>query len=252
MKRIILAIICVLLLMPTMAQNKNMQLVSDSIAMIYFTKGTMQDNVLTLQASEPYGRLNMDEKKEVVQCFAKKFPDCQIVVLTGDRNELWIQVDEELRCVDRWKTGDLEMSDFAPLESRRKIAGGWFLYIGGQLSGAKDYTSMMFSGRMGTFLFKNSLNVGATFNLGYSSMGRTENLSEDIGFDIRWYLRIKNSRLAPYAGGGVTWMFEPKEDTERRLFLGLCWIIGTGSLDLGYQYGKTSKSSFTIGYTYHL
>lgn len=229
-----------------------MQLVSDSMAMVYFAKGTMQDKVLTLQASEPYGQLSMDERKEAVQCFAKKFPDCRIVVLTGDRNELWMQVDGELRCIDRWKPGDLEMSEFAPLESRRKIAGGWFLYIGGQVSGSQDYTNMMLSGRMGTFLFKNSLDVGATFNLGYSSMGRMESYSRDFGLDGRWYLRIKNSRLVPYVGGGVTWISEPEEDTEGRFFLGLCWIIGTGSLDFGYQYGGISQSSFTIGYSFRL
>lgn len=252
MKRIILAIICILLLVPTMAQQKSRQLVSDSIAMVYFIKGTMQDKVLTLQSSELYGQLNMEDRKEVVECFAKKFPDCRIVVLTRDRNELWIQVDGVLCCIDRWKPGDLEMSRFSPLKSRRKIAGGWFLYIGGQLSGSKDYTNLMFSGRTGTFLFKNSLDVGATLNYGYSSVEGRESYSGDVGLDVRWYLRIKKIGLAPYVGGGVTRIFEPEEYTEGRVFAGLCYLIESGSLDLSYQYGKTFKSSFSIGYTFHL
>lgn len=227
-------------------------MVSDSLAMAYFAKGKLQDSVLTLQALEPYGQLSIADRKEVVECFAKKFPGCQIVVMTGERKELWMQVDEELRCIDRWKPGDLEMSGFRPLESRRKIAGGWFVYIGGQLSGAKDYINLTVSGRIGTFLFKNSLDVGATINYGYSSVKYRESYSGDLGLNARWYLRIKKLGLAPYVGGGVTWIFEPESDTEGRVFAGLCWIIGQGSLDLGYQYGKTTKSSFSIGYTFRL
>ena len=229
-------------------------MIPDSLAMKYVAGGMLQDNILTLHVFEPYGQLSMSEKKIVIDCFARQFPDCQIVVRAGEQCELWMVINGELKIIDVWNPNNLSMNEFSDKNRRkqRKIAGSWFYHLGGQISWTSDYSTGMLNGRVGTFLFKNKLDVGLNMNINYSDSKVSAELisSSDIGLDSRWYFHIKKTKLAPYVGGGYSWILAPEKDTEWRLFAGTCWVLGSGSLDFGLQYGKVSELTSSIGYTF--
>lgn len=251
MKRLIAIICCFLLLQPAIGQQKKNKIITDSLAIEYFARGVFQDNILTLYALEKYEKLDTIRKGEVLNGFVKEFPGCQIVVKQNNGREIWLVIDGKLMIIDQWKADNLDISEFMPIDSKKKGSYNWFYYLGGMFSGSKWHSSGTLSLRAGTFLYKDKLDVGATSNLGYTKVGETHFVGE-LGCDSRWYLhyRLKKINLAPYAGTGISWAFAPEGYFEWRLVAGGCWFVGPGNIDFCLQYGTKSKLNFSVGYTF--
>ena len=122
------------------------------------------------------------------------------------------------------------------------------------LNGGDETTTYSLNLRAGSYLYKNLLDASVSFNIGRNKSGDESQTVGDIGVDSRAYLpfRIKNVNLAPYAGIGVSWTFEPENYSELRLLAGGCWFVGPGSFDIGLQYGTESDFSLMLGYTFRI
>jgi long-subunit fatty acid transport protein len=132
---------------------------------------------------------------------------------------------------------------------RLKRATRRHYYLGGQFSGSKGTHNGTVTGRFGTFLYKDRWDVSLALNLGYVKNDAFQ-FTGSVGLDTRTYFPIPKIHLAPYVGGGIFWTFAPTKYVEIRGLIGTCLFIGSGSLDMGLQYGLNSKLSFTAGYTF--
>ena len=142
-----------------------------------------------------------------------------------------------------------------PLELKRQGKTKVFYYVGGMLNGGNGSTSYSLNLRGGTYLYENLLDASVTLNLGGNKPEEGgSQFTGDVGADSRAYLpfRIKNVNLAPYVGAGVSWSFAPESFFELRLLAGGCWFVGSGSFDIGLQYGTKSDFALTLGYTFRI
>lgn len=229
---------------------------SDPMVVRYLRGGFAKEKKLHLMANPDYVSLSEYQKREVLGKVAQEFAEYDMMLYTGgQQRELWIADGNSVRCLEKWNNDSLRIEDYLPLELKRNGETKVFYYVGGMLNGGNGSTSYSLNLRVGSYLYKNLLDVSATLNLGGNkTKGAKSQFSGDIGIDSRAYLpfRIKKVNLAPYAGAGISWSFAPEKFFELRLLAGGCWFVGPGSFDIGLQYGTKSKISLTLGYTFRI
>ena len=218
-----------------------------------FSAGFVSDDTVILYAKEYYSTLPNSQRSSILNDYCLDRTERKIVVHTSNYGrELWIKQTNQFILAERWDNDDLSLSEYMPLSIRRQGESRWYYYYGGSLAGGKGTTSFCTSLRVGTYLFKDYLDVSSSLNLGYSSSNENHQFSGDIGASSRAYLpfRLKNLNMAPYGGAGVSFSFAPTVFLELQLMAGACWFIGPGSLDFGFQYGIKSKGMLSVGYTF--
>lgn len=233
------------------AQKHNYLVFNDEMVMKNFRGGFSKDSILTLYANESYDELTIGEKQEMLSRFVEKFPNHQIKVLINEKKkELWLPKSKTCFLVDTWEIKEpLAEQNSSVVTQRIQRTTRRYYYLGGQFTGSSGMHNGTINGRFGTFLYKDRWDVSLTLNLGYIKNDDFQ-FAGSVGLDMRTYFPIRKIRLAPYVGGGISRTFAPTKYGEIRGLIGTCWFVGSGSLDMGLQYGLNSKLSFTAGYTF--
>jgi hypothetical protein len=234
------------------AQRAKYTSLEDSTAVNYLRGGYVRDRKLHLMAKEEYSTLDLSRKKTMLNKIAYTFPKMDITVYSkGQKREVWIASDAGVILMEEWDNDNPQLENYMPLELKRNGNSKVFYYVGGSFNKAESYSNGSLNLRVGTYLFQNTADLSATYSLGYVKTEDTTQLSSSIGIDARYYLpyRPQKVNITPYVGGGIAWTFAPEQYFELRMLAGVCWFIGSGSLDAGLQYGIKSGFTATIGYT---
>lgn len=219
----------------------------------YFVRGERHEDAVVLYSNENYNALRQWQKKEVINQLPNKTVVKIITVINSEQGrEMWVLDEGNYRLLEVWDNNQLNIDSFRPLTINSYGESRLYYSLGGAFFG--NSTKYVFSGnaRIGTFLYKNFLDVSAIATLG-GSIGKEEssfNLS--IAAHSRAYLpfKIKTINLSPYVGAGASWTILPSSFFEFQALSGVCWFVGPGRLDLGLQYGIKSKFAATIGFTF--
>ena len=257
MKKIIRLVTCVLMLFIHLllnAQNDSKVITNPSVVR-YIIGGYTKSNKIYLITNKDYNTLSIEDKGNIIKEIIKDFDGYDITVYSGgQQRELWLSENNKVAYLEHWNNDSLKIENYMPLELKRNGETKVFYYVGGSFNGSNGYSNGSLNLRVGSYLYKNFIDVSGTLNLGYNKTGGKSQFAGDVGMDSRGYLpfRIKNFNMAPYVGAGISYAFSPSSYFELRLLAGGCWFIGPGSMDIGLQYGLKSKLSFTLGYTLHL
>ncbi len=233
----------------------NYKSVSEPMVARYLRGGFAKDKKLHLITNSNYATMHDNQKSEVLGKIAQEFAGYDITLYTSSQGrELWTTDGNNVKCLSKWNNDSLHIEDYLPLELKRNGLSKVFYYIGGTFSGSDGNSNGSLNLRAGTYLYKNMLDASFTLNVGYSSSNGESDFSGDMGLDSRAYLplKIKNFNFSPYVGAGISWSYAPDSFFELRILAGGCWFVGTGSFDLGFQYGTKSDYSVTLGYTFRI
>ena len=113
--------------------------------------------------------------------------------------------------------------------------------------------NLLASFRAGTFLYRDIIDFSVLANMGISSNDTSTNFNGDLGLMGRVYYPIRSLKafpMAPYAGIGTTMTYSPSFNLELVFYAGVSMYVGPGSIDVGVQYGLSSKFAATFGYTF--
>lgn len=208
---------------------------------------------LNLYIKDNYLKFGDVQKKKVLSPFINEFRDYDLLVYSGKYRELWRMLDDNnLVCLDVWNVDSLDIQEYMPVKIERNGPRRLFVYGGASVNGGNGNSTYMLNVRLGTFLYKNYLDVAINANIGaISSSGSTDG-SGDVGISGRAYLpiTIKDYHISPYLGTGINYSFMPTSYSELMLYGGITWAIGPGALDIGIQYGTKSDFGLTFGYTF--
>lgn len=242
---------------PKMEKPKYKSL-TDSMLVRYVQGGFVGEGKLYLTVNPAYRMLNRKQKEQVVDKLHADFPRHDIVVhrgtMMGD-DELWMAGEETYTYLDAWNVDSLRLDDYLPRELKRRGRTKMFYYVGGSMNGSKDGHNGRLSVSGGTYLYRDMIDVSLGLDFGFDKTGDEKaKFAGDLSLSSRYYLplRIRRPRISPYVGAGVSWSFAPESYCELQVLAGGCWYIGPGSLDLGLEYGKESKFSLTLGYTFRI
>lgn len=227
----------------------------DPLVTRYIGGGYALDGKLHLVANGDYLNLTLDQRREVIEQVANVFPNYDIQMHLGEqKRELWIATEDDFLYFGLWDNDSLQLDDYNRLELNRQGRTKFFCYVGGAMSGTRKNGDGSLSIRGGSYLFKDILDASATLNVGYTITGRKVQFASDISLASRvyWPLQIKSIRLAPNIGAGISWIMAPKKYFEFQILAGTSWFVGSGSVDLGMQYGIKRGFSLSIGYTFNI
>lgn len=255
--KILFLIIVVMMMCGTaVAQTTRYKSISDTSVVKYLRGGYVKDSMLHLMANDKYSALDINEKKKVLYSIAqsmlpKKVKDITVYTHAQQR-ELWKVTDAGSFLMEQWDNDDLQLENYMPLELKRNGNSKVFYYVGGSFNKGESYSNGSLNLRGGTYLYENTVDISATFGIGYVKMSDTSQLSGNVGIDSRYYLpyKPKSINLTPYVGAGVSWTYAPSSYFELCMLAGCCWFIGQGSVDFGLQYGIKSGVLFTVGFTF--
>jgi hypothetical protein len=205
----------------------------------YYINTSMQsktfviDNILSLR-NKRIAYVRYDHKREI---WGKNASNTTILIDNIDLNNSTLKKPE--------------------IESQKLVKHPWFLYFGGQGMLRPHYVNVSSDARAGFFLLLNRWDLALSLGWSVIDSGGDYTFNAPIGLSSKYYfpMTIKKQRISPYFGGGTGYMYmDNSNSTEWQLDLsalaGISWAVGSGSLDLGLQYGKVSKFGVTIGYTF--
>lgn len=231
---------------------------SDPQLIRYVKGGFVKDNKIHLLVNDDYAKLSLLNKQDVVNKLHAVFPENDIVIYRGNDKgemELWLAGQMAYSYVDSWNVDSMRIEDYMPLELKRSGRLTYFYYIGGSLTGSKGASNGTLNYSIGTYLWKDKLDISIGTNMGYNkASGSKAKFAGSMSLSSRYYfpLHMKKINLSPYLGGAISWTYAPDSFWELQALAGACWFVGSGSLDLGLQYGKESKFGMTLGYTFRI
>lgn len=241
MKHTILLLISVLFSLQLQAEEDYITNVSKSLNCLHvFTVENVYSN---LSNDQKQTRLNEQFSTEKT-----------VLVHKGYQIELWLLDDStnKLRFVECFNMNDLELKKYSKVTVDKPKKNPFFVYIGGQLYAADQTASLFIASRSGLYLFNNKWDVAVPINLGKFN----EDTFFDFGVNCRYYYTKTKAGIVPYLGAGLALSsFTPKRGTATTttffpLSVGINWMIGPGSLDIGMQSHKVQKVLITLGYTF--
>lgn len=256
MKRLILSIaICLASVLIHDAGAQDVKVYVDSMTAEYVAAGAMMDGKLKVVAKEGYDTLGLDTRKVVLEAIADDFPTDDVVVLRYDSSrEVWKRnPDGSLSYLDQWNMTDPQLKDFAALKLDRTGNRRLFWYAGGSMMSTDGLFSLLASFRAGTFLYRDIIDFSVLANMGISSTEDATSFNGDLGLMGRAYYPVRaleSFPMAPYAGLGATMTYSPSFNIELVFYAGVSMYFGPGSIDVGLQYGLSSKFAATFGYTF--
>lgn len=227
----------------------------------HFRGWRVVEDRLYVHSTPYYNAMKNWERQDVVNQLTLPSPNIsQILIRTGTTGrELWLREGNGFVLVERWDTVDMSLAEYQPKKLERNGESRLYYSFGGALSVlyAPGQMQMGSQGyfRVGTFLYKNYLDASASIQVGFQMTASKDDnhyLNVVTGLSSRAYLpfRFKGASLAPYIGAGASFAVAPNKFFELQILSGLCWIIGSGNLDIGVQYGLKSKFAVTLGYTF--
>lgn len=227
----------------------------DSMTVNYLDEGAMADDKLMVVAKEAYDTLGLDRKNDILDAVADDFPASEVVVVRRDyTREIWRKgPDGSLVYLDEWNMDNPRIKDFGPLQLDRSGNRRLFWYAGGSMTVTEGIFNLLASFRAGTFLYRDIIDFSVLANMGISSNDTSTNFNGDFGLMGRVYYPIRSLKafpMAPYAGIGTTMTYSPSFNLELVFYAGVSMYVGPGSIDVGVQYGLSSKFAATFGYTF--
>lgn len=224
-----------------------------------------------------YTKMSETEKRELVKSEANKNGVKLVNVFGVYKVELWRVNSNKATKIDMWDKNDIVQSDKGDNHGTiRSLKHPWFFNISGAISmknhnihDAFSPESTYCSGyvRIGCYLLKGRWDLAINNILSYSSteetvikegMEKAEHKEEisfngSFGVDTRVYFPIKSMKISPFVGVGLARSYgDGNKATTIPVSGGLCIMLKRGSVEGCYQYEKTTKGIFIIGYTFIL
>jgi len=220
------------------------------------------DGNINLYATAEYNSLLPIKKNSIIRTVLSDRTENFVIVHYQYKSELWKKETKNNRVtlIDTWDMNSIAKTANVA-SSQRTNSHPWFFYLGagGTYSDAiGDVNNLNLSTRLGFFLLKNrwDLALSCTYT-DTNNGGDTSYSNANIGLMTKVYFPIRKINISPYIGTGVSYITsldDTSNDTfDTPVYIGISWIIGHGSLDIGYQYSSNADNSmFTIGYTFSL
>jgi hypothetical protein len=221
----------------------------------YFESDSTSETSVNLYAKPYYSNTSWQSKSFVIDNILSMRNKKVAYVSYGHKREIWGKdATQTVRLLD---TLDMNSNNLKGIEreSQKLIKHPWFFYFGGQSNFNSETFSLMLSARIGFFLLKDRWDLALSETFSVSETGATS----ELGILSKVYYPIKKYKISPYIGTGLSLVYtgydNGQEYTENTywaptLLWGISWYVGHGSLDVGMQYGKTSKFAVTVGYTF--
>jgi len=263
MKHLYILILALIVGQQGFAQNKNEfdTFKNDILSQFdtYFENIEMSgDGKIILYAKEAYNTLLPVKKNNIMRTVLSDRTEEFAIVRYQYKSELWKKETKNNRVtlIDGW-----DMNSIMQKATLKTNSHPWFFYLGagGTYSDAiSDVNNLNVSSRLGFFLLKNRWDLalsGTYTNISDGNSGFIN--SANVGLMTKVYFPIRKINISPYIGTGVSYITSLDDTSNSTLdtpiYIGISWIIGHGSLDIGYQYSSNADNSmFTIGYTFSL
>ncbi|MDR1348794.1 MAG: hypothetical protein LBJ63_10320 [Prevotellaceae bacterium] len=223
----------------------------------YFESDSTTETSVNLNAKQGYIDASMQTKQFIIDNVLSSRNRKVAFISYGDIREIWGK--DAYGNTVLLDSINMNSSNFGKIRenSQKLIKHPWFFYFGGQgMYTPETSGNIAFNARVGFFLLLNkwdlalSLSLSHTTNHGGDDMGYIP-----IGLTSKYYfpMTVKKQRISPYLGGGIEYVADITNGEKQINFpilAGVSWALGPGSLDVGVQYGKTSKFTATAGYTF--
>ncbi len=254
------------------AQNKNAdnfisKLLSENVQ--YFENAKLNDNgTLEIQVNDSvYSSIDPSRKSIILEVALKKWDGEIFFIHSGYNREIWKKDIKtgQVSLVGQWNLNDPEIYKYLPKMLQTTKFHPWFFYIGGQSSFNSDYTNVLLSARIGSFLLKDRWDLALSGSFSVNGNDINSMVTAEFGALSKVYFPIKKYNVSPYVGGGFSRVYTSSnmdidmgmgmESTSvdnsywnEMLLLGVSLYVGPGSLDFGLQFGK--NFNVAIGYTF--
>ena len=257
MKKILLMISITFMFVSAFSQT------NDS-CLIYAEK---QDAMLYLYMNpKEYKKLSLEHKKELIKNEANKHSAVLVSVINGYEIELWRNTYNTIVVVEKWDKNNVnykydgkDVSD----KNIRNLKHPWFCNVSGSITFNNNNNTFYFScyGRVGFYLLKSRWDLAVNNTMTYSkeviNYGTDAELKKSFtgyfGIDSRVYFPIQSIKLSPFVGLGLARTYgKNNKSTSIPISLGLSKPTKKGCWDVCYQYAKTTKGIFVVGYTFIL
>jgi hypothetical protein len=227
---------------------------------VYFKQATCKNTTLFIIATEQYGTLNNQDKKEL---FAEAFAGLDIDLVNIDysaqqskyMHELWNKEGVGIfNLIETDNLNSINAESYVPLMQKTTRYHPWFYYLGfgfnnPDLLGNDDESAaeIMVNARIGSFLLKDFLDL--SFSTSYSYDFINENNTFDFSLISKIYFPIRKIHLSPFIGGGIGYrLVDWDGQITWSALAGISWYVGIGSFDIAAQYNKDLY--MTVGYTF--
>lgn len=208
-----------------------------------------------------YSKMGLVDKKNMVEAIAKDSKKQRIVVRYGYYRDVWIYDGKsEYKFVTKKNVNESQPVAFQKYSDKEYSQCDFFTYTGGAMDFSSSRFSFSVSTRIGCYFFKRLLDCSLTYTYSVSTMSTTSLSSMNLGLMARVYPFFKMEsmqriHLSPYIGfeGAYYATFVSGNRSDDGNFighLGLSWLIGPGSLDIGVQSGLKEYFAATIGYSF--
>jgi hypothetical protein len=251
MKKLIILIFSILNVVLSFSQTGN----GDDWQAYFDSVYVNESGIVNFIATEKYRTIeNMRIKNALIYraLFAQKTR--MAYVHYDKKNDFWIiNRDERAQLLETIDLDKTEIVGFTDKRSSQLIRNQWFLSFGGQSSLNENSLSVYENFRIGTFLMKNRWDIAISIMGGMSGSWDEPWLNYNINLNTRYYQPIPKIHLSPYGGYGIGLNYTESTDNislEHIFMTGVSWALGPGSLDIGLQYGTSSKFMITLGYTF--
>lgn len=215
---------------------------------------------------------NLDEvtKNYLIESNARKYGKIQrAVVRCGYEREIWVKGSDSSFNFSFEK----DVNDFRPADFQRKTnavysKADFFSYAGMAMDFSSSHFTFNVSTRFGCYFFKRFIDASVIYSYSVTSSNGSTFSAMTLGLMARQYPFYKKKSmqrlgLSPYTGGEIAWRPTFVEGNRSDSFtinilIGISWLIGPGSLDIGVQGGLILDESFdsnatfaaTIGYSF--
>ena len=266
MKHLYILILALVVGQQSFAQNKNEfdAFKQDIMSQFdtYFENVEITDNgIISLYATGAYNSLSSIRKNTIIEIILYRVSDDFIIVRYQYKSELWKKEMKsgQVKLIDNWDMNSLIQSSNIN-DSQRTNSHPWFFYLGagGTYSDAiSDVNNLNVSSRLGFFLLKNRWDLALSGTYTGINNDETITFSANVGLMTKVYFPIRKFNISPYIGTGVSYITSLDDTSDdivdTPVYIGISWIIGHGSLDIGYQYSSNDNNTMvTIGYTFSL
>ncbi|MDR1883463.1 MAG: hypothetical protein LBR26_11890 [Prevotella sp.] len=217
----------------------------------YFKSYTVGATSVHLYADSLYSMVSPQSKLLVIDNILIRLNKRIAFVSYGSKREIWGKdASNTVVVLDTLDMNRVHLERTID-NAQKLIKHPWFFYYGGQGMFSKDAGSFSANLRVGSFLLLDRWDIALSqsFNVG----SETASLSTGIMSKYYFPMEIKQQRIAPYLGSGVSFMYDDSGGSGQfnfSILAGVSWALGPGSLDTGLQYGNASGFSATVGYTF--
>ena len=234
-------------------------------------KVVMSGSCMEIHVSDTALFKNLDEntKQALIEKNAVKFSGVKTAVIrNGYNREIWIrEQDSSFRYVLAKDIDQFQPTDFQRKTNAVYSKADFFSYYGTGMDFSSSHFTFNLAARFGCYFYKRLMDASVTYSFAVHSMNSNTFETMNIGVMYRAYpfykvKAMQKLRLSPYAGGEISWAAtfvdgERSDDLNLSVLIGVSWLIGPGSLDVGAQAvisnittDTTGNFVATIGYSF--